>query len=560
MVIMESCCLPENSYNELWQEIERCHLSYLEMDESPEKILQRNRLEDYIYDFLCVSGHYHKFGFHETAEVLQLSVAHKKDFSAYKAAMGFSAIQLYAGNLLAQPWRKEYRHLKTYCGFYKHQVEANLVGAEKMFEAMGYRYFGDGLLILDDPISPDRITAVSRDCLIAYVECQILKAIWEEVGKTFKISWLEVVEFRRNHICSPEKCSNALKCRHHQRQYQEHNRSLSQGSNPYVRCQAIPVPVVPSMIPMNHSFPPPSTHHHVGLPPQPEYMVNGCCPRTYPAYTLPYNSAVLKPCINNEYYSIPVQPNNIYAVPTGKLIEVEPNSPSAYDTVDHPSYRSRHSRKSSDIDYDAMNNGGVEVKDSQLEDWDYVYKNLESQGYNKDLGERGDVLSPVSNKNLKENKKVKQTNLDEAFNHLSVHDRPLKVNDAPKKAQKTLEATKTLTREKPATVEKAIQAKTVEKKPKEKDDKTIKKKPVVTKTTTNDSPKESSRWTCRTCTYLNESAKDICEMCGKSRILKDETPIEVGGAECSKCTLVNPKNMKVCQACGTSLVGSPTYI
>lgn len=45
MVIMESCCLPENSYNELWQEIDRCHLSYLVLEESPEKIDQRNRLE-----------------------------------------------------------------------------------------------------------------------------------------------------------------------------------------------------------------------------------------------------------------------------------------------------------------------------------------------------------------------------------------------------------------------------------------------------------------------------------------------------------------------------------
>lgn len=60
-----------------------------------------------------------------------------------------------------------------YCGFYKHEIEANLVGAESMFEAMGYKYVGDGILILDGPVCPDRVTQVSLDSLVAYVECQV---------------------------------------------------------------------------------------------------------------------------------------------------------------------------------------------------------------------------------------------------------------------------------------------------------------------------------------------------------------------------------------------------
>lgn len=44
MVIMENIYTHNRIY-ELWQEIEKCHLSYLEMEESPEKIDQRNKLE-----------------------------------------------------------------------------------------------------------------------------------------------------------------------------------------------------------------------------------------------------------------------------------------------------------------------------------------------------------------------------------------------------------------------------------------------------------------------------------------------------------------------------------
>lgn len=48
-----------------------------------------------------------------------------------------------------------------------------MVGAELMFKAMGYRYDGNGILFLDGPVCPDKVAAISKDCLIAYVECQV---------------------------------------------------------------------------------------------------------------------------------------------------------------------------------------------------------------------------------------------------------------------------------------------------------------------------------------------------------------------------------------------------
>lgn len=202
-------------------QIDQLHLSYLQTDESLYKLEQREKLEGYIREYLCLVPHDQKFCFRETADVLHRSAITKEDFSGYRAASAWNAIGLYAANLLSQPWRKEYREMKMYCGFYKHEVEANLIGAELMLEAMGYKHTGSSVMVLDGPIDPDRVSNVSRDSLVAFVECQLLKHIWEEVSSRFHCTWLDVLEYRENHAGSPENATRGLIYRLHQRHYQE---------------------------------------------------------------------------------------------------------------------------------------------------------------------------------------------------------------------------------------------------------------------------------------------------------------------------------------------------
>ena len=64
-------------------------------------------------------------------------------------------------------------HLKQYGGFYKHQVESALNSPERLFLLMGYASSGQQSLILDGPVELDKVTIVARDCLLAYVECQV---------------------------------------------------------------------------------------------------------------------------------------------------------------------------------------------------------------------------------------------------------------------------------------------------------------------------------------------------------------------------------------------------
>ena len=62
---------------------------------------------------------------------------------------------------------------QQYGGFYKHQVESALNAPERLFLLMGYASSGQQSLILDGPVELDKVTVVARDCLLAYVECQV---------------------------------------------------------------------------------------------------------------------------------------------------------------------------------------------------------------------------------------------------------------------------------------------------------------------------------------------------------------------------------------------------
>lgn len=74
---------------------------------------------------------------------------------------------------------------QMYSGYYKHQIESNLVGAEIMFEAMGFKHDANGVLTLDGPICPDRLISVSLDSIIAYVECQVSLGMYRMVKFLF---------------------------------------------------------------------------------------------------------------------------------------------------------------------------------------------------------------------------------------------------------------------------------------------------------------------------------------------------------------------------------------
>ncbi|XP_055302743.1 protein tamozhennic isoform X1 [Sitodiplosis mosellana] len=196
---------------EIWDDLLRLHWDYLDTEENMEKLKMRRKLEDELKDFLSIVQHDRKFFLTETAHVFKQSVLRLDQFSAYKALMGFEAISQYANNLFRKPWRKEYRCIKLYSGYYQHEVKANLIDAEKMFEAMGYTLLPNHTLILEGPICPDQVTNVSRDAVIAYCECQIMKQIFQGlIAMQLQTTWQEIFEFRETHIGSASQAIKSM--------------------------------------------------------------------------------------------------------------------------------------------------------------------------------------------------------------------------------------------------------------------------------------------------------------------------------------------------------------
>lgn len=65
--------------------------------------------------------------------------------------------------------------MQLYGGSYKHMVEQQLVGAEEILMAMGYTLDVEyDRLVMQTVIDPDRVVVVSRDCLLAKVEAQVV--------------------------------------------------------------------------------------------------------------------------------------------------------------------------------------------------------------------------------------------------------------------------------------------------------------------------------------------------------------------------------------------------
>lgn len=603
---------------EISMKLEQSHLVYLQTDDSPLKLQQRHKLEGFIKEYLCFVPNENKYIFQETADILHRSAATLQDFSGYRAATAWSAISLYAANLLAQPWRREYRTLRTYSGYYKHEVEANLIGAELMFEQMGYKHTGLGILTLEGPIDPDKVSSVSRDAIVVFVECQILKQIWENVSQNYGISWLEVLEFRENHVGTPEQAIRALNFRFLEKMHQ--NRTKTENYRDYHYPQNTCIDASPSIpyhiMPPSYNIPMPTCQSDY------RYIENtNSIPGTYKYFQsvdhgfgnrcsaygcLPHGNKYLTG-VNPYYTTMP----GYTRVPTGRLIELDmPVSVANYDKLHNRKMPHRISnleeidfyrRQSNDGDhYDCGRIDKKSAKSSNeknnCDSWDFVYRNLESLGYSKDLGDREDILHKREfDSRLNKQKSFKQNDRDEIHSihrfekrksgRTDMNEIDSSITNGRHHHHDTLPFKKKSSsfdlmdsnRYQDISSESHLSSYNKEKKhgsqtlPIQRSHRsvdqivkiadTLKNLELSQTETENEIKNGSMNWNCATCTYLNSSSKEICEMCGKSRHKGNEDkPLASGGKECPRCTLVNEKNVSICDACGISLKDSPTYI
>lgn len=100
-----------------------------------------------------------------------------------------------------------------YSGFFQHEVKTNLLDAEKLFEAMGYKKVPTDLLVLDEAICPDQVTNVSRDAMAAFVECQLIKEIYSGLTEMqLSCSLVDIYKFRECHVGTPAQIIKLMSC------------------------------------------------------------------------------------------------------------------------------------------------------------------------------------------------------------------------------------------------------------------------------------------------------------------------------------------------------------
>ncbi|CAK1550782.1 unnamed protein product [Leptosia nina] len=386
----------------LWRRIEDTHYSYLEIDDSPEKLQQKKKLEGYITEYLSLVPHECKFGLSETGKVFQRTVNELQDYSAYRAGIGWAALARYAGNLLAQPWRKEYKVIRLYSGFFKHEVEANLIGGESLLQAMGYRPIGAGRLALDGPICPDMAAAISRDALIAQCECQIMSSIWESVwGNGGRVSWVEIARDRSSFV-SDVNCAVSRLIG-----YTDDNEIYSNMPMPaepqrrlidtgYTPCHCPETPIEEPIQPPMHPYMamPHMLYPHSDMPvPIPQCnvpMIPYGVPYYYPLQT-PYMIPTPVYAPIKHATNVPINgyhPQYRYpTVPTAQLIELDSEkedrrkhrldrrSKSGYSDVSIPSFPRSDTQPTLKAKEDGM---------GTYESWDYVFRNLSSKNQEGD--------------------------------------------------------------------------------------------------------------------------------------------------------------------------------
>jgi len=209
--------------NHLWLQIDKVHLSYLQTEESLQRIEQKKKLEGYMKEYLCLVASNQRFYFSTTKDVLYTSILRRNvpttNFSLTKFCHAWEMLGSYAANLIGQPWRKEFKEIRLYSGAYKYQIAQQLVGAEEILRQMGYSLDEEfDRLVVQGMLDYDRIVLVSRDCLLAKVESQILAEIHTALSVSLRMcSWADIFEYRDQYVGTVSHCVRGLMYQYHQK-------------------------------------------------------------------------------------------------------------------------------------------------------------------------------------------------------------------------------------------------------------------------------------------------------------------------------------------------------
>ncbi|KAH7642413.1 hypothetical protein HUG17_5458 [Dermatophagoides farinae] len=175
------------------------HLAYINSDQCEAKMKLRKRLESLIDEYLMIVRHTDKFTFREFRDCLE-TTCKKSNFDPEKVIAAFELVERYALNLLNYPWRHEYHKIFAF-GYFR-LIKCSLSGHSELLQLIGYNYDPslDIYVLTEMPIDPDKMIAISFDCLVSIVEIQIMLDIKTKCPD--KMSWNDIYSIRCQYICN----------------------------------------------------------------------------------------------------------------------------------------------------------------------------------------------------------------------------------------------------------------------------------------------------------------------------------------------------------------------
>ena len=608
MTTQTSSAVPlSHSYSrcdELRVRIHENHLSYLNREETPAKLEMRTKIECLIAEYLCLVPNTHKFSFFEVSECLNKSITENQSFSAYKASNAFEALEKYATNLITLPWRPEYHSICPYSGFYRHVIDKHLIGAENILFLMGFvENRTKGIYQLVPPIDPDRVSRVSLECLVAFVELQIMIQIRESLkSKGFSnISWREIHAIRVEYVCGQ---SDAIKLIAEMKRTAKlidyDNSNTSNGAKRLVTNESQLLSNGFSLLDDNYS--PKQSFRDKHLPHN--YVDNNY--NDFEDNTESFD-LLNYPILNT--HSFPPTPSCQYCLPTTSSIQMSP-CPPPHVTYCPPLFAPFPTNSQSCVTPKAQSvSKGVQAEINHISnDIENSFNkiNLSKKSMTEMDGLSAKVKNCLPKREVSERSSKRGSyydNLDplsslessvlSEFKSINDKKQPEKKSPPFERSNNSLEKKKSLIDGKSLSkIVNSVKTQSNSLKFNNNSNKNEVKNsnasnglvaaipqsnsipslsPITGKTRTDESKADNMKisknlrlgkgWACTSCTYLNTEPKDVCEMCHRSRKMGAEsTPLMSGGRECSRCTLVNDKSEKFCRACDTSLADSPTYI
>ena len=129
--------MEESRSDVLWLKIDQLHLKFLKMEDKSDKLKLRSELEKLVAQYLSLVPHSRKFVSATTSDLINTSIKCQRAASSLsKTSEALQAVEEFAANLVKQPQRKKLWKILQYTGFYKHQVEPFLPGAQRLFTEM----------------------------------------------------------------------------------------------------------------------------------------------------------------------------------------------------------------------------------------------------------------------------------------------------------------------------------------------------------------------------------------------------------------------------------------